>query len=72
LSIFLFLVWWEECVKDWVFGVAVIVVFKQKIARKDNTATHKTQHLKLITSYVFEQNPPEDDSYKSKCMEQIM
>lgn len=36
-----FLVWWEECVKDWVFGVAVVVVFKQKSARKDNTATHK-------------------------------
>ena len=41
-----FLALWEECVKEWVFGVAVVVIFKHKSARKVKTVTHENSAFK--------------------------
>jgi hypothetical protein len=37
---------WEEYVKNWVFVVVVVVVFKHKSARKDKTVTHENSAFK--------------------------
>jgi hypothetical protein len=68
----LFLVWWEEYVKDRVFGVAVVFISKHKSARKNKAATQKNSAFKTNNFLRFITKSSEDNSNRSKYMEWIM